>query len=307
MTLREYSLAFLSVLEKQQAFLCSLIGEVENYSDDFKREFMQSLQQANQSLTPLLVQQNLPLTDESTMALLHGLLLSYGILRYASALPKPWGNPESFVDILNRLFAETDRSLALADPDQPIRDIPAVTVHGLMQQAKKSGAREYAIAYLLLGAGLSPEEICQIQRGDRLADAQQHIISVRGHEKVRQVPVNQWILGKRYGSYSNNPVSRWLKSRKDDSECLLVTDVGLPLTIGDIERIWLDLCEKCKCDLALWQCAQTWQIEMLMKGMTVENLSILSGLEVTALEPMAQRAKEKLALAQARQLDQKQS
>ena len=112
-TLRDYSLAFLAVLETQQAFLCSLIGEADNYSDELKQELTKALQQANQALTPLVPQLNSPLPDGSTMAVLHGLLLSYSILRYASQLPKPWLNPEAYVDMVLRLFAEGDR------PSQP--------------------------------------------------------------------------------------------------------------------------------------------------------------------------------------------
>jgi len=46
---------------------------------------------------------------------------------------------------------------------------------------------------------------------------------------------------------------------------------------------------------------------MLTRGMSVDNLSLLSGLTPEQLTPYVQRAREKAALEQARLLDQKQS
>jgi hypothetical protein len=42
-----------------------------------------------------------------------------------------------------------------------------------------------------------------------------------------------------------------------------------------------------------------------MRGMNVEDLSILSGLDVQQLEPYVRRAREKTALERAIRLDQK--
>ena len=53
------------------------------------------------------------------------------------------------------------------------------------------------------------------------------------------------------------------------------------------------------------QAKQTWCVEMLFRGMALENLSILSGWSVQQLRPFQQRAKARAALQQARSLDQK--
>ena len=46
---------------------------------------------------------------------------------------------------------------------------------------------------------------------------------------------------------------------------------------------------------------------MLIKGIKLEDFSILSGIEIEELQPYAQRAREKVAIEQARLLDQKNS
>jgi hypothetical protein len=56
---------------------------------------------------------------------------------------------------------------------------------------------------------------------------------------------------------------------------------------------------------AIQQAQQTWCVEMLIKGMELENLSILTGWSLTKLQPYARRAREKLALEQAIRLDHK--
>ncbi|MFW6359855.1 MAG: hypothetical protein ACOC0N_11680, partial [Chroococcales cyanobacterium] len=53
------------------------------------------------------------------------------------------------------------------------------------------------------------------------------------------------------------------------------------------------------------QARHTWCVEMLSKGMTVEDLSLLSGSTIPQLKPFVRRAKEKAALAKAMSLDQK--
>lgn len=55
------------------------------------------------------------------------------------------------------------------------------------------------------------------------------------------------------------------------------------------------------------QAQQTWCIDMLLRGISLENLSILTGLDLLQLQPYAQRAKERTAIAQATRLDQKPS
>lgn len=308
-SLKEYALAFLKAVDSQQALLGSLIGEADNYSDDFKVKLTQTLIQSNNHLTALIQSHlpNAPLAEEAFMGLFHGLLLSYTILKFSGKIPEPWLTPENYVDAILRLLV--DGNDTKPDPETQerdgVQDLPRQTVHAFLQQAKKQGARDYAIAYLLFGAGLTPTEICALKLGDRLADSQQHLLTIRNSSTARQVPVNQWILGKRYGSYTSNPLTRWLKTRKDDIDFLFVTDVGLALTPIEIEQLWQQGCDALQETAQLWQCAQTWRVEMLMRGVTLENLSILTGVELENLASFAHRAREKTALEQAVELDKK--
>lgn len=310
-SLKDYALAFLRAVDGQQALLCSLIGEAENYSDEFKVKLAHSLAASNDRLTALIQGQlpSVPLTDKTLMGVFHGLLLSYRILGYSSQIPAPWSTPENYVDAVLRLLAGHGQSSPVSSAQSEelgrVKDLPRGLVHDLLQQFKRQGARDYAIAFLLFGAGLTPAEICALKKSDRLADAQQHRLTIRGADSSRQVPVNQWILGRRYGSYTSNPLTRWLNSRKDDADFLFVTDVGLALTPDEIEQFWRRGCDGIKAVCQVWQCSQTWRVEMLMRGMTLENLSILTGLDVSQLEPFAQRAKEMIALEQAVALDKK--
>ena len=52
----------------------------------------------------------------------------------------------------------------------------------------------------------------------------------------RQVPVNQWIMGTRYGSYTNNPLTKWLKSRKDNQPAMFIHESGSPMSESQIGR-----------------------------------------------------------------------
>ncbi|MEM1370490.1 MAG: TetR/AcrR family transcriptional regulator, partial [Cyanobacteria bacterium P01_H01_bin.15] len=106
---------------------------------------------------------------------------------------------------------------------------------------------------------------------------------------------------------------KWLKSRKDEHSSLFIqtADEAAPssLTVEAIQQKWsvwvqgLPLAQASQPS----QAKQTWCVEMLTRGMAVDNLSILSGFTTEELTPYVQRAREKAALEQARQLDQKQS
>ncbi|MGB0563421.1 MAG: tyrosine-type recombinase/integrase, partial [Spirulinaceae cyanobacterium] len=196
----------------------------------------------------------------------------------------------------------------LPDRDHPVQDLPAEQVRTLLQRAKKQDAQTYALAYLLFGAGLLPEELVQLERSHHLYSPRQHLVQVsRG--AVRQVPVNQWIMGKRYGSYTNNPLSQWLKSRKDEVSSLFITDQDTPWTIADVLTHWQRVAAESitleQTAPTLRQARHTWCVEMLMKGMTLEDLSILSGWTIEQLQPYDRRAREKAALERAIQLDQR--
>jgi hypothetical protein len=178
-------------------------------------------------------------------------------------------------------------------------------VHEIVHQAKKKGPQDYALAYVLFAGGLAAEEIISLERSHAISDAHQHVLQVGG----RQVSVNQWILGKRFGSYTANPLTRWIKSRKDQQAALFLNAEGQPLTGLDLQNCWQTWTEGLLTPLGqppqLAQAQQTWCIDMLLRGVNPENLSILTGLDAIALQPYVQRAKERTAIAQATRLDRK--
>jgi hypothetical protein len=57
--------------------------------------------------------------------------------------------------------------------------------------------------------------------------------------------------------------------------------------------------------LGIEQARQTWCVEMLMRGIDLEDLSVLSGWSSTQLQPYARRAKEKAAIERVLRLDRK--
>jgi AcrR family transcriptional regulator len=191
---------------------------------------------------------------------------------------------------------------------EKVADLPASLVHSILQQAKKQGLRDYALAYVLFGAGLFPQEVIALERSHQIIDAHQHLLQVT-QGAVRQVPVNQWIMGKRYGSYTRNPLSQWLKSRKDDHSALFLNDAGQPMSEGELRAAWQKFTSGFLTPegqpLFVEQARQTWCVEMLIKGIDLEDLSILSGWDTTQLQPYARRAREKAALERAVRLDQK--
>jgi site-specific recombinase XerD len=161
---------------------------------------------------------------------------------------------------------------------------------------------------VLFGAGLSVAEILRLQRSHHVSNAHQQILQV-AQGAVRQVPVNQWIMGKRYGSYTRNPLTHWLKSRKDDHLSLFINPTGQPLSEAAIQQQWQTLIAGILTleghPPTLEQAQQTWCVEMLMRGIDLPNLQILTGWEAAKLQPYVERAREKAALEQAIHLDQK--
>ncbi len=119
--------------------------------------------------------------------------------------------------------------------------------------------------------------------------------------------MNQWILGKRYGTYQKNPITQWLRSRKDNQTCLFLGAEEQRLTIDELQTIWQiltqDLITLAGQPPTLVQPQQTWCVEMLMRGMSLEDLQILTGQAIEQLTPYSQRAKQKAVLEQGIALD----
>lgn len=339
-SLRSYARECLQVLNEASSFIRSIIGEADQYLPEHRQALQQRLeaiqQEMAQNLRALLAGHNASLSVETSASILGSLLLGYTLLESISGYGL-WNDREAFLDTLGAIFpnepdAARDRGSKKTTPmsgdivqspelasaaeesqttlqsrEAVVIDLPPVWVHHLLRQAKTLGAQDYALVYVLFGAGLLPEEVVGLEKAHRIADKSQHILHVMGPNS-RQVAVNQWILGKRYGSYLSNPLSKWLKSRKDNHSAMFINPTGESMAVQDIRALWERWVQGIDTGAIApepWQARQTWCVEMLMKGISLENLSILAGMDVSDLQPYAQRAKEKAAIAAATELDRK--
>lgn len=329
--LKNYASDRLQALE-QVPLVLSVVGEARQYPVENRIALGQGLTQANSYVAEYLatvmereqLHSNLP--AEKLASLLNSLLLGYAVIQFTSEFHQLWHDRDEFLENLLELFLgkaisgdshnlpiqrESTNEPSLTEPEfistNKVADLPANLVHLILQRAKKQGLRDYALMYVLFGAGLSVEEIVNLERIHQISEPQQHLLQIKG--TVRQVPVNQWIMGKQYGSYTRNPLTQWLKSRKDDQPALFLNDAGMPILEAEIQLRWQVLTEELLTPEgqppAIEQAQQTWCVEMLSKGMELENLSILTGWSLTKLQPYARRAREKLALEQAIRLDHK--
>lgn len=326
--LREYVNKVLLALERVPELIRSLVGEASQYPIENRRALGHGLAQVNQTmgqyLASLIEQENLStnLSPETIACLLNVVILGYAVTKFTITTEQSelWER-DTFIDNAVNLFLNgamsksttfvNSVSMSIVKTNSTTRevaDLPANLVHQILQQAKKTGLQDYALAYVLFAAGLSVDEIVSLQRTHEIYDTQAHILQIITQQSTRQVPVNQWIMGKRYGSYNNNPLTKWLKSRKDNETAMFLNETGAPASQLDIQQRW----EKWTQEILtpegaplINQAQQTWRIEMLMRGMSLENLSILTGCTITQLQPLARRAKEKAAIEQATRLDQK--
>lgn len=328
--LKAYANLYLRSLEQAPELIRSFIGEANHFPAENRRALGLRLTEATQALTPYLttvIQREAlspELPPERLASLLNGLLLGYAAVEFTSEFHQLWQSREEFIEGLVQLFlgavsARPGESVATQSPHPdspiPVLDLPGAVVHLILQQARQTSPQAYALAYVLFAAGLLPQEVITLRRTDQVCDPQQHLLRVQAGPQagpqagatIRQVPVNQWIWGRRYGSYTSNPLTRWLKSRRDQEPALFLNEAGQPLTAADLEQQWQDWTRDRPMVTGgqASQAHQTWCVEMLMRGMTLENLSLLTGQELEQLQPYAQRAREKAALEQAAQLDRK--
>jgi integrase len=261
------------------------------------------------------------LPADKLASLLNGMLLGYAVIEFTSELHELWQSREDFLEtvvalFLNGAFSSASqlslRSVSLVKStsfysSEVVPDLSASLVHSILQRAKKASVQDYAIAYVLFGSGLSPSEVITLQRNHHISDADQQLLQVS--PGTRQVPVNQWILGKRYGSYTRNPLTQWLKSRKDNEPSLFVGSDNKSLTELELRQRWQNwttgLFTPEGSPPAIAQAQQTWYVELLMRGISLDDLQLLTGCDRAALAPCAQRAKEKTALEQVIRFDQK--
>ena len=336
--LKTYVCDRLQVLEQIPELLRSVVGEAGRYTIENRRALGRGVALANQEIARYLAtviereQLNARIPAEKLASLLNVMLFGYLVIELTSEFHTLWDDREDFLECLVELFlhgavssqglqvnglqvegSNTNlqrelSSTALTTFQQKVTDLSASLVYSILQQAKKQGLQSYAIAYVLFGAGLLPQEVVALERSHQISDTHQHLLQIT-QGAVRQVPVNQWIMGKRYGSYTSNPLSQWLKSRKDDQPAMFVGNTGQPMSEEGLLALWqkftLGLLTPEGQPLSPWQARQTWCVEMLIKGIDLEDLSILSGWDSRQLQPYARRAREKAALERALHLDHK--
>ncbi|MCF2145400.1 TetR family transcriptional regulator [Desmonostoc muscorum LEGE 12446] len=322
--LKDYASDTLHALERVPEFVRSVVGEADQFPAENRRALGRGVTEANryvaQYLATIIEQGHLNtyLPAEKLASLLNGMILGYAVIEFTSEFHELWEDRDDFLENLVELFlhgamsspAESaTNSLQGSVMPTEVADLPANLVHEILQQARKSGVRDYALAYVLFGAGLSATEIISLERSQQIYDPQGHFLQITIPGFVRQVPVNQWILGKRYGSYTNNPLIKWLKSRKDNQTAMFLNETAKPISESELQTRWQiwsqGLLTPQGQPPAIAQAQQTWRVEMLMRGISLENLSILTGCDRAQLQPYARRAKEKAALEQATRLDHK--
>lgn len=319
--LKDYCQDRLQALEKVPDLVRSVVGEAGNYPIENRQAIGRSLTQANHYVAEYLAtvmereQLHTHISAQKLASMLNIMLLGYAVIEFTSEFHELWQDRDEFLENLVALFLNkvTNPTCLTAiktesSSHEKFIDLPANLVHLILQRAKKSSLRDYALIYVLFGTGLSAAEIANLERSHQINDPNQHLLQVT-QGSIRQVPVNQRIMGKRYGSYTRNPLTQWLKNRKDDRSALFLNNYGLPISEAEIVEIWQMLTEGLLTpegqQPVIEQVQQTWCVEMLMKGMTLEDMSILTGWNLTKLQLYARRAREKLALEQAIRLDQK--
>ena len=96
---------------------------------------------------------------------------------------------------------------------------------------------------------------------------------------------------------------------KDSEPSLFISDDGKPLLEVELRQRWNTWTDGLLTPEghppAIAQAQQTWRVELLMRGMSLDDLQLLTGCDRATLQPYAQRAREKTALEQAIRLDQK--
>lgn len=307
----QYAESYLQAVAQAPELLLSLIGEARHYSPQNRQALGKGINEANNYVTRYLAaamekSPDCKLAPEKLASMLNTVLLGYSVIENTCTEQQLWRDRQDFIDNLVTLLQLGQEQ---TDVEVAINDLPASLVHEILHRAKKAQLRDYALMYVLFGAGVSKEEIASLEKSHQINDSDRHLLQITCNGKVRQVPINQWIVGKRYGSYTRNPLTGWLKSRKDEYPALFLNDSGLPMSALDIDLRWQVLTEGLLTPEGrspiIEQAGQTWCVEMLSKGMKLENLSMLTGLNLTDLQPYARRVKEKLALEQAINLDRK--
>jgi len=329
--LKYYIQSSLRALESVPELVRSLVGEAGQYPLESRQALAQGINQVNQTIATAIhdvlinsrLQYSLPPIKLAN--LLNTCILGYAMITLTSDVQAIWSDRDEFVSTLVDMFVQEVIPISQA---KPIIDIPAEIVREILLQAKKCGAKDYAIAYLLFGAGITALDITRLGLMDYQHHANHGILRTKdtsGNE--RSVPLNQKILGHRYGSATNNPLSAYLKTRKNDLkhdlkdrsndlkelqnsdkiECLFFSSDRQPLSLEEIEQMWDCWTRPYRnldgSSLTIDQARHTWCIEMLSRGIDVDSFSIISGIKPKELQAYQIRLNQKLAIDKAIALD----
>jgi len=328
--LKYYIQSSLRALESVPELVRSLVGEAGQYPLESRQALAQGINQVNQTIATAIhdvllnsrLQYSLPPIKLAN--LLNTCILGYAVITLTSDVQAIWSDRDEFVSTLVDMFIQEVIPISQATP---IIDIPAETVREILLQAKKCGAKDYAIAYLLFGSGITALDITRLGLTDYQHHANHGILRTRDNAgNERSVPLNQKILGHRYGSANNHPLSAYLKTRKNDlkhdlhnskdlKEIQKSDEMGVlffssdrqPLSLEEIEQMWERWTQPYRnldgSTLTIDQARHTWCIEMLARGIDVDSFSIISGLKPKELQAYQIRLNQKLAIDKAIALD----
>ncbi len=320
--LKYYIQSSLRALESVPELMRSLVGEAGQYPIESRQALAQGINQVNQTIATAIhdvllnsrLQYSLPPIKLAN--LLNTCILGYAVITLTSDVQAIWSDRDEFISTLVDMFVQEVSPLTQA---HPIIDIPAETVREILLQAKKCGAKDYAIAYLLFGSGITAINIIQLRLKDYQQQANHGILLTRDAAGTgRSVPLNQKILGHRYGSATNNPLSAYLKARKneikndlkdlkDDVETMFISGDRKPLSLEEIEQLWERWTQPFRnldgSPLIIDQARHTWCLEMLSRGIDADSFCIISGIKPKELQAYQIRLNEKLAIDKAIALD----
>ena len=323
--LTAYGATTLELLDQVPELVRSLIGESGQSPVENRQALGRVLKRANLQTEGYLRSAQIAWTGlsiEAIATLLNTLVIGHTVLSASSG--GLWQNQADFLEMLNELFRlKSQDSIESGDEvsnaftvrsksADAVIDLPAEVVQSLFQTARKQGPQQYALIYVLFGAGITIEEAAALTSPCVFASKSQHLLTIAGKgasSVQRQVPVNRWIMGNRYGTYLKNPLTQWIKAQPAEQTPVFVSADGKALGTEGLLELWESIAGSITTptgeQATPFQARQTWCIELLIKGMSIENLSILSGMSLLELEPYARRAKEKAALEQALAIDQK--
>ncbi|MBD2233037.1 TetR/AcrR family transcriptional regulator [Phormidium tenue] len=328
-SLREFLSQCLATLDQLSELVRSVIGEAGQFSADNSQAMGRGLQTIRNFIAEYLEAHLAPgdtagLSPEEVAGLVMALLLGYAAIDSTTAganengmeFHRLWSSRNAFIEsIVSWLLSLRPHAEAGLTPAQPSLtppdteswiDLPAPVIHEIMQAARKAGNQTHALIYVLLGAGVAAAEVPLLTRASALYDSSQHILLIGPQQ--RQVPLNQWIMGKRYGTYTKNPLTRWIKSRSDASPAMFLGPDDQPITPLRVRQLWAEvttgIMSSTSEPLGVEQARATWCVEMLLRGLNRQELSLLSGLSVEQLDPLVQKAQARSALALALRLDQ---